>query len=156
MTAPTIRNPRARALQGSRAGIVSRVLADGIDYMVVFAIYFGILIAVGVADYLLTATKFKISHPPVGVTIVVPWLILIAYLTAGWGSTGRTIGKSIMGLRVVTSMGLRLPTRRAFLRAALCAILPWVLLWVVISRKNIGIHDILFRSAVVHDWTAGT
>jgi uncharacterized RDD family membrane protein YckC len=155
VSAPAIRNPQARTLQGTRAGIVSRAMADGTDYLIVFAIYFGILIAFGVADYLLTGDKLKIPDPPVAVTIVVPWLILVGYLTAGWGSTGRTIGKSVMGLRVVTRKGLRLPTRRAFFRALLCATIPWVLLWVVISRKNIGLHDILFRSAVVYDWEVG-
>jgi uncharacterized RDD family membrane protein YckC len=155
VTAHAIRNPEARSLQGTRAGIVSRVIADGIDYLIAFGIYFAILVAWGVAEYLLTGGKLKIPDPPVAVTIIVPWFILIVYLTAGWGSTGRTIGKSIMGLRVVTRKGLRLPTRRAFLRAALCATIPWVILWVVISRKNIGLHDILFRSAVVHDWAVG-
>ena len=154
-TAHAIRNPQAQTLQGNRAGIVSRVIADGIDYLIAFLIYFSILIAWGVAEYLLTGSKLKVPDPPVAVTIVVPWLILIAYLTAGWGSTGRTIGKSVMGLRVVTRKGLRLPARRAFFRAALCATIPWVILWVVISRKNVGLHDILFRSAVVYDWAVG-
>ena len=155
MTAPAIRNPEARSLQGNRAGIVSRVIADGIDYCIVFAIYLGILIGLGIAEYLLTGSKLEIPVPPVGVTIAVPWLILVGYLTAGWGGTGRTFGKTVMGLRVVTRNGLRLPPRRAFFRAILCATLPWVILWVVISRKNLGIHDIVFRSSVVYDWDAG-
>ncbi len=154
-TEQVIRSPEARTLQGNRAGIVSRVIADGIDYLLAFLIYLAILIAWGVTEYLLTGAKFKIPDPPVVVTIVVPWLILIVYLTAGWGSTGRTIGKSVMGLRVVTRKGLRLPARRAFLRAVLCATIPWVLLWVVISRKNLGLHDVVFRSAVVYDWAVG-
>ncbi|MGZ8764770.1 MAG: RDD family protein [Acidimicrobiia bacterium] len=155
MTASTIRNPQARTLQGNRAGIVSRVIADGIDYLIVFFIYFGILIGLAVAEYLLTGNKFQIPDPPVAVSIVVPWLILVGYLTAGWGGTGRTFGKSMMGLRVVTRAGLRLPPRRAFLRALLCATFPWVILWVVISRKNLGLHDILFRTGVVYDWDVG-
>ena len=154
-TADAIRNPQAQALQGNRAGIVSRVIADGIDYVIAWAIYFAILIAWGVVEYLLTGSTLEIPDPPVAITIVVPWLILIAYLAAGWGSTGRTIGKSVMGLRVVTRKGLRLPARRAFFRAALCATIPWVILWVAVSRKNIGLHDIVFRSAVVYDWSVG-
>ena len=155
MTASAIRSPEARALQGNRAGIVSRVIADGIDYLIVFIIYFAILVGIAVTEYLLTGHKFNIPDPPVAVTIVVPWLILVGYLTAGWGGTGRTFGKTVMGLRVVTRKGLRLPPRRAFLRALLCATIPWVILWVLISRKNLGIHDILFRSAVVYDWDVG-
>ena len=100
MTASAIRSPEARALQGNRAGIVSRVIADGIDYLIVFIIYFAILVGLAVTEYLLTGHKFKIPDPPVAVTIVVPWLILVGYLTAGWGGTGRTFGKTVMGLRV--------------------------------------------------------
>ena len=155
MTAPAIRNPQARALQGNRAGIVSRVIADGIDYLIVFVVYFGILVGVAIADYLLTGSKFHIPDPPVVVTVVVPWAILVGYLTAGWGGTGRTFGKSVMGLRAVTRAGLRLPPRRAFLRALLCATVPWVILWVLISRRNLGLHDIVFRTGVVYDWDVG-
>jgi uncharacterized RDD family membrane protein YckC len=155
VTASTIRNPQARTLQGNRAGIVSRVIADGIDYLIVFFIYFGILVGFAIAEYLLTGNSFKIPDPPVAVTIVVPWLILVGYLTAGWGGTGRTFGKSVMGLRVVTRKGLRLPPRRAFLRALLCATIPWVILWVVISRRNLGLHDVALRTGVVYDWDVG-
>ncbi len=155
MTAPAIRNPEARSLQGSRAGVVSRVIADGIDYLIAFVIYFALLAGFAITAYLLTSQKLKFPDPPVAVSIVVPWLILVAYLTAGWGGTGRTFGKTVMGLRVVTGKGLRLPPRRAFLRALLCATIPWVILWVVISHKNSGLHDILFRTAVVYDWDVG-
>jgi uncharacterized RDD family membrane protein YckC len=155
VTASTIRNPDARALQGSRAGIVSRVIADGIDYLVAFGIYFAILVGFAVAEYLLTQNKFQIPDPPVAVSVLVPWMILVLYLTAGWGGTGRTFGKSVMGLRVVTRTGLRLPPRRAFFRALLCATIPWVILWVVVSRKNLGLHDIVFRTGVVYDWDVG-
>jgi uncharacterized RDD family membrane protein YckC len=155
VTASAIRNPQARALQGNRAGIVSRVIADGIDYGVAFGIYLAILVGLAVAEYLLTQNNFKIPDPPVAVSVIVPWAILVVYLTAGWGGTGRTLGKSVMGLRVVTRAGLRLPPRRAFLRALLCATIPWVILWVVISRKNLGLHDIAFRTGVVYDWDVG-
>ena len=155
MTASAIRNPQARALQGNRAGIVSRVIADGIDYVIAFSIYFAILIGLAVAEYLLTKNKFEIPDPPVFVSVFVPWLVLVLYLTAGWGGTGRTFGKSVMGLRVVTRAGLRVPPRRAFLRALLCATIPWVILWVAVSRKNVGLHDIAFRTGVVYDWDVG-
>jgi uncharacterized RDD family membrane protein YckC len=61
-----------------------------------------------------------------------------------------------MGLRVVTARGEALTPRRAFLRAALCTTVPAVLLWVVVSRKNLGAHDVLLRTAVVYDWAHGS
>jgi uncharacterized RDD family membrane protein YckC len=156
MTAPAIRSPQARSLQGERAGIVSRVFADGIDFAVTMGIYIAMLLALGVADFLLTQNgSFAVPDPPPVVSVVVPWMILIVYLTAGWGGTGRTFGKSVMGLRVVTRAGLRLPPRRAFLRALLCATFLWLILWVAVSRKNLGLHDIVFRTSVVYDWDVG-
>ncbi len=76
------------------------------------------------------------------------------YLTAGWAGTDRTVGKSVMGLRVVTNRGQPLRPRRAFLRALICATLGAIALaWVVVSRRRAGIHDIVVRTTVVYDWT---
>ena len=48
--------------------------------------------------------------------------------------------------------GGRLPHARALLRAVLCVLFPVGLLWVLISRRNYAVHDLLVRSAVVYDW----
>lgn len=148
-----VRNPHARSLQGVRAGFVSRFLADLVDWLIVVVGYLGLLAGYAIADHLLTGAPLAAPAPPVWFTIVVPWLTIMIYLTAGWGSTGRTIGKSLMGLRVVTTLGAPLRPGRAFLRAALCDTVPAVLLWVIVSRKNKGAHDILLRTSVVYDWT---
>lgn len=155
MTASVIRDPRARDLQGNRAGIVSRLVADGIDYGIVFVIYIALLFSAGVVDFLLTSDKFHVPDPPVIVSLAMSWGIMVLYLAAGWGGTGRTFGKSVMGLRVATRQGLRLRPWRAVARAALCVTIPWVILWVIVSRKNLGIHDVLLRTNVVYDWDVG-
>ena len=153
----TIRSPRARALQGTRAGFVSRCAADGIDLGVVVLIYIGILLALGAVEYLLFSTPFDVPQPDVTVSTVTGWLIAVGYLTAGWTSTGRTIGKSTMGLRVVSASGTPLSPRHAFVRALMCATFGWVLLlWVLVSRRRSGVHDVLLRTAVVYDWTTHT
>jgi uncharacterized RDD family membrane protein YckC len=153
----TIRSPRARALQGTRAGFVSRCTADGIDLVVVVAIYFGILVAVGVVRYLVLQEDFNMPNPDLGVTTVVSWVIAVLYLTAGWQSTGRTIGKSTMGLRVVSSRGRSLSPRHAFFRALICATFGWVVLaWIIVSRRRSGFHDILLHTTVVYDWITRT
>jgi uncharacterized RDD family membrane protein YckC len=67
---------------------------------------------------------------------------------------GRSIGKSVLGLRVVTTAGKALPLRRAFVRAVICATLGAIaLVTIVISRKRSGIHDYLVRTTVVYDWS---
>ncbi len=152
--AKTIRSAKARELQGTRAGFASRVVADGIDLGIVTGIYFGILVALGALHWLVVRGTFTIPQPPIVVTTIGGWAIAVLYLTAGWASTGRTIGKSTMGLRVVNSTGKPMRAKRAFLRALICATLGWeLLLWIIVSRKRAGIHDLMVRTTVVYDWT---
>jgi uncharacterized RDD family membrane protein YckC len=136
---------------------VSRCAADSVDLLVVSLIYFGILLTVGVVEYLVQEQSFEMPQPDLAVTTVTSWVIAIVYLTAGWGSTGRTIGKSTMGLRVVNTRGEALSPRHAFVRALLCATVGWVLLlWILVSKRRAGAHDVLLRTAVVYDWTTHT
>lgn len=151
-----IRSAHARELQGQRAGIASRLTADAIDWGIVIAIYIGILIAVALVEYFVGSGKFDVSRPPAAVTLTGEWVIAVLYLTAGWAGTGRTVGKSIMGLRVITNAGLPLRPRRSFFRALICATLGALALgWVIVSRRRAGIHDIAVRTSVVYDWTKG-
>jgi uncharacterized RDD family membrane protein YckC len=148
-----IRNERARNLQGTRAGFASRVAADLIDWVVVNSIYLGILAAIAVARYLTTRDGFDMPQPNIVVTADAIFLIALVYLTSGWSSTGRTVGKSLLGLRVVRLDGARVRSRQAFLRALLCILLWWVALpWVLVSRRNAGLHDHVVGTAVLYDW----
>ena len=80
------------------------------------------------------------------------WILLIAYLTIGWANTGRTFGKSVLGLRVVSSRDEGLPLWRSFVRAALCALFPIGLFWSAVSSRNESIQDLIVRTTVVYDW----
>jgi uncharacterized RDD family membrane protein YckC len=152
-----IRSPQARELQGKRAGILSRVAADAIDWGIVVAIYVGILLSLALFEYFVGSGKFDVPRPPAGVTLVSEWVIAVLYLTAGWAGTGRTVGKSLMGLRVVTNAGQPLRPRRSLLRALICATLGAIALaWVIVSRRRAGIHDVIVRTSVVYDWTTRT
>ncbi len=63
------------------------------------------------------------------------------------GRDGRTVGKSFMGLRVVTNSGQPLRPRRAFFRALICATLGAIALaWVIVSRRRAGIHDVIVQT----------
>ncbi|HEY7660510.1 MAG TPA: RDD family protein [Actinomycetota bacterium] len=142
----------ARAMHGRRAGVVSRFLADGIDLLVVVASLFGVYLAVSAARFLIRPRRFswpEISGFHLG---TLGWLLLIAYLTIGWANTGRTFGKTILGLRAVGMSGGRLGLGRAFVRALLCAAVPIGLFWCVVSDRNASIQDLIVRSAVVYDW----
>jgi len=79
------------------------------------------------------------------------WILLVVYLTAGW-STGRTLGKQMMGLRVVRSDGSPLRFLRALFRALLCASFFPALLLALVNRRNRGLEDIAFRTVVTYNW----
>jgi uncharacterized RDD family membrane protein YckC len=153
-TLSAIRSPRARSLQGKRAGFASRVTADAIDWGIVLGIYVAILLGIAAFRYFVTNENFNVPDPDPLVTLVSQWFIAILYLTAGWAGTGRTVGKNVMGLRVISANGARLGAARAFLRAVICATLGAIaLVTIVISRKRSGIHDYLVRTTVVYDWS---
>ena len=142
----------ARELQGHRAGVVSRFLADAIDLLVILAAVVGVYFAVSGARFLLHPRQF--SWPEVSTLRLgtMGWILLIVYLTIGWANTGRTWGKGVLGLRVMSSRNAGLPLWRAFVRASLCALFPIGLFWSVISSRNESVQDLLVRTTVVYDW----
>lgn len=144
--------PVARGLQGHRAGIVSRFLADAIDLLVIVVAVVGVYLGVSVVRFLLHPRRFtwpEVSALNLG---TLGWILLIAYLTIGWANTGRTWGKGVLGLRVVSSKDAGLPLWRAFVRATLCALFPIGLFWSAISTRNQSVQDLLVRTTVVYDW----
>lgn len=151
-TSRTIRSERARELQGARAGFATRVAATGIDWVVVNVIYLAILFSIGVARYFFDDT-FEMPEPGPIITGYAILVIAVVYLASGWASTGRTLGKSVMGLRVVRADGHVLGFGRALGRAVFCVLLWWLTLaWVLVSRRNAGLDDLAFRTVVVYDW----
>ena len=142
----------ARAYQGQRAGIVTRVTASVIDVLVV-ALTMCVLYAVvtGVA-FLVHPRTF---HVPswVGVSFpVVAFLVAVPYLTLSWRLTGRTYGDQLLGLRVVNYEGRHMHFVGALLRALFCAVFPLGLLWVAVSPANRSVQDVVLRTSVVYDW----
>ena len=126
MTRP-IRQPEAKVLQGHRAGFVSRIVADAIDLGVIWALGLSALLFAGVVRYLLTGPPFRIPALP-------------SRLVAA-------------GLRVTDRSGGRLTLRRAFVRAVLCLAFPAGLLWILVSRRNASVQDLLVGTVVAYDWS---
>jgi uncharacterized RDD family membrane protein YckC len=147
-----IRHAEARALQGHRAGFASRLVADAIDLGVAWLLGLSALLAAGVVRYLLTG-------PPLSLPVLPNWLdatagaaIAVIYLGLSWSATGRSVGKQIAGLRVVGRAGGRLSLWRSFSRALLYVLFPAGLLWVLASRRNASVQDLVVGTAVVYDW----
>jgi uncharacterized RDD family membrane protein YckC len=147
-----IRYAEARALQGHRAGFASRVVADVVDLGVAWLLGLSALLAAGVVRYLL-------SGPPLRLPVLPNWLdagtggvIAVFYLSLSWAATGRSVGKQIAGLRVVKRDGGRLSLGRSFARAVLYVLFPAGLLWILASRRNASVQDLVVGTMVVYDW----
>lgn len=147
-----IRSERGRALQGLRAGFASRAVASGTDVVLVLCIYVIGVTLVSIVWDLFFSTSISISAPPHWLNELLVWILLVAYLTAGWWSTGRTLGKQMMGLRVVRSDGNPLRFWRTLLRALLCASFFPALLLALVNRRNRGLEDVALGTVVTYDW----
>jgi uncharacterized RDD family membrane protein YckC len=147
-----IRYAEARALQGHRAGFASRVMADVVDLGVSWLLGLSALLVAGVVRYLLAGPPFRLPVLPRWLDATAGAAIAVGYLTLSWAATGRSVGKQVAGLRVVDRVGRRLSVRRSFFRAVLYVLFPAGLLWVLPSRHNASVQDLVVGTAVVYDW----
>ena len=135
------------------AGIVSRLIAAVLDVVVVAAVLGGGYLGATLLLFALDART--LTFPQVGWWFTTTGFIAVSfgYLMVCWGSTGRTIGNVMMGLRVVRIGGRRLGFAQATLRAAACVAFPIGLFWVVLSPARLSLQDIVLRTAVVYRTT---
>ena len=144
---------QARPRQGHRAGIVTRCAAAVVDLV---AACVGVLLlyaAWAAVAFLLSPRRFHFPDPGRGVLLTALLVLLTVYLAVAWATTGQTYGDRLLGLRVVNRHGRRLGAGLALVRAVLCVLLPVLLFWVVLSRQNRSVQDVLLRTSVVYDWT---
>ena len=143
----------ARGLQGRRAGLVSRGLANLIDFLIVLGLLVGGYIGVAFVKLLWQGKDFTAPTPSFERSVLVFSVIQIAYWAVSWGTSGRTYGDQLFGLRVVGRTGRRLHMGWATLRALLCWAFYFGLLWAGISRENRSVQDLILRTSVIHDWS---
>ena len=143
----------AGAMQGQRAGLVTRVVANLVDLGILWLLGLLLLLSVAVARYLLLGTPVALPSPGWLVSTTVGALFAVAYLGGWWAVTGRTPGKQLAGLRLISTSGAPLSAPAALLRAALCVAFPVGLLWILVSRNSASAQDLLVRSVVVYDWS---
>jgi len=151
-----IRSERGHQLQELRAGFISRAVASGIDVVLVLCSYVVGVILVSIAWDLFFSTSISVTAPPHWLNELLVWILLVLYLTGGWWSSGRTLGKQMLGLRVVRSNGSPLRFGRALSRALLCASFFPALLLALVNRRNRGFEDVAFGTVVTYDWFPGS
>lgn len=139
-------------LQGARAGLVSRVIADIIDVVTVALIFVAGYLSFCAVLFIARPRTFSFPTPGRYWSLAIAWVVVVGYLTIGWFLTGRTPGKQLAGLRVVTAAGFPLSVPKALARAILCVFFPLGLVWCAFSSKSASVQDLLLRTSVIYDW----
>jgi uncharacterized RDD family membrane protein YckC len=143
----------SRALQGHNAGFVTRLSANLIDGVLIAVAWIGVLVVAAIVRYIAHPLRgFRLPALETWVSGVLVCVIAILYFTLTWGSTGRSTGKRMAGVRLTGRDGRPIGGPRALLRATLCIVFPIGFLWLLFSRRNRSLYDNILNTAVVYDW----
>jgi uncharacterized RDD family membrane protein YckC len=102
--------------------------------------------------FILDPQSFTFPAPPIGVVLVDGYVVAAVYLTVAWATTGRSFGGQLLGLRFVNFRGNRMSWPGAFVRAWFCVLFPIGIAWILVSRGNRSVQDVVLRTSVVYDW----
>jgi uncharacterized RDD family membrane protein YckC len=149
----------AIALQGDRAGFVTRALAALIDVLIIFLLVLGTIAVIWMISFIIDPmspgtplTEADKRVPDVATMIIYGYCLNAVYWTVFWHYGGRTIGNLIMGLRVVNRHGQQMGWWTSLLRAMFCTVFPFGLLWSIVSGANRSVQDVVLRTNVIYDW----
>ena len=137
-------------VRGRRAGVVTRCLANVVDAGVVLLLLAAGYAVVAAARFLLSPTGFRFPTPSLALLVVAGLALLTVYFAVTWAVAGSTYGDRLLGLRVVDDAGDLLGWRRACTRAVLCTLFLAGVLWVLVSRENRSVQDLVVGSSVVY------
>jgi uncharacterized RDD family membrane protein YckC len=143
----------ARAMQGERAGFVTRTIAAVIDVVITGAIVLGIWVA-GWLFLLVFSPSGGESLPPPGYFLLSGYVVLWAFWTWCWATSGRSPGQSLMGVRVLDRHDQRPSWGLAAVRSAFCIVFQIGIVWVLVSRRNRSVQDVVLGTSVIHDWSS--
>jgi uncharacterized RDD family membrane protein YckC len=138
-------------IQGRRAGLVTRSLANVADVVVVVLLLVGGYTAVAATRFLLRPAAFTFPAPAAATLLIIGLCLQAVYFAVTWGVVGGTYGDRLLGLRVTDDRGARLGWGRCVVRALLCTVFPIGLFWVLVSRENRSVQDVVLRTSVVYD-----
>ncbi|WP_406830795.1 RDD family protein [Pedococcus sp. KACC 23699] len=124
-------------------------MIDGVVVVLILAIGYVVLAA---SKFLLHPRGFTFPAVAPLFSLAASFVVLVVYQTLAWWLTGRTYGDLVMGLRVVSSRGRRLPLWSAFVRSVFIAWFPIGIMWVAVSRENRSVQDVVLRTSVIYDW----
>ena len=137
-------------IRGTRAGPVTRSLAHVADLVVVALVVAVGYAAIAATRFLLGPITFRFPAPSPTTLLLLGLCVQASYFAITWAVIGGTYGDRLLGLRVSNDRGGRLGPVRSTARAVLCTIFPIGLLWVLVSKENRSVQDVLLRSSVAY------
>jgi uncharacterized RDD family membrane protein YckC len=144
--------------RGATAGFASRVAAMFIDIVVISITFYAGLVLCTLTVQVLSFDRLDVTAvpEPAASAILAGWSVL--YFWAGWWLFGKTVGKAILGLRVVRRDGGAVGWSRSLIRFGgyLLSLVAFGLgfAWILIDRKRRDWADMLAGTRVVYDWHA--
>jgi uncharacterized RDD family membrane protein YckC len=149
-------HPSFTELDGATAGFVTRLLAYLLDAAIVTAfIAAGSWLMVQV-DALFADMNVNLRISAASIFVVLTPFLIGAYYVVLWALTGRTVGKQVLGLKVVGSDGRPPTIGRSLLRLfgyAVSTLALWAgYLWIIVDEERRGWHDHIAKTWVVYDW----
>jgi len=140
-------------------GFFRRICAFAIDLIVIFVLWVVMffLAYIGYKVGLSAHARSVAGQHSTPLFVLVTWGsvgLATAYFVVFHGLEGKTIGKWLLGLRVVGEERQTITYRQAFLRwLAMVALAPLVLgfVWILWSREKRGWHDFVARTWVIRD-----
>ena len=142
----------ARPWPGRPAGLVTRLVAGIIDVAIVGLVLLGGYFGFAAFLFLIDPRHFELPTPGPLLSLTTAYWVAVSYLTLCWTLSGRTYGYLVLGLRVLGRGGRPLGFVGAALRAGFVALLPIGVAWVVVSRRNRSVQDLVLGTSVVYDW----
>lgn len=165
---------RRDSMRGHYAGFITRYVAFLIDILLIAAVSFTLITVTRVTlsffglDQILAqlAARLGIGGERAAIGSALRWFLTLAcsflvfgvYSILSWLLVGKTVGKALMGLRVLGLDGARITVKQALTRSigyylsALALLLGF--LWVLVDDRRQGWHDKLARTVVVYEWDA--
>ncbi len=168
---PTNRPPQATLL-GHYAGFISRLIAFVIDVIVISAILFSVgwflntsIDMLQLRSIIERAIAASVELKKIAAFIFSPTFysiltlaIIVTYYVFFWTVAGQTIGKAVMGVKIVPRHGKKLKLHQAVLRylGYYLSAIPFGLgfLWILVDDRRLGWHDKLAGTCVIYVWDA--
>lgn len=142
------------SVTGHYAGPVSRAAAAALDVLVAMTLYTVAYAGVELlADAFLNVSLDGEWSGPLAALALAGWGFL--YYFVGLAVSGRTVGKAVVGLRVLRADGSTLTVGRAFVRTValpLSTVLALGFVPIVLHRQHRALHDFIAGTVVVYDW----